>query len=64
MKLNADREVEIDLTEPTKRRVTAFRRDEPVARTIVPAGEGLTLIGGDRNKQSAWFIAVGRDTPR
>jgi hypothetical protein len=29
----------------------------------MPAGDAMTLIGGDRDQKSAWFIVVRRDKP-
>ena len=62
--LSNGREVEIDLRRRGKRTVTAFQNGRLVDRTIVPAGEAMTLIGGDRDQKSAWFIVVRRDKPR
>jgi hypothetical protein len=61
--LSNGREVEIDLSRRGKRTVTAFQNGRLVDRTIVPAGEAMTLIGGDRDQKSAWFIVVRRDKP-
>ena len=57
------REVEIDLTHPGKRRVSAFHNGRLIDRTVEPAGENMTLIGGDRDQTSHWFIVVRRDQP-
>jgi hypothetical protein len=56
-------EVEIDLSRRGKRAVTAFQNGRLVDRTIVPTGQAMTLIGGDRDEKSAWFIVVRRDKP-
>ena len=61
--LSNGREVEIDLRRRGKRTVTAFQNGTLVDRTIMPAGEAMTLIGGDRDQKSAWFIVVRRDKP-
>jgi hypothetical protein len=61
--LSNGREVEIDLRRSGKRTVTAFQSGRLVDRTIVPAGEAMTLIGGDRDQKSSWFIVVRRDKP-
>jgi hypothetical protein len=61
--LSKDRTVEIDLTNRNRRRVTAFENGRVVQRTLRPAGEGMTVIGGERNQESAWFIVVRRDQP-
>ncbi|MCX6930325.1 MAG: hypothetical protein NT154_45020 [Verrucomicrobia bacterium] len=34
-----------------------------VDRTITPTGEAMTLIGGDHDQKSDWFIVVRRDKP-
>jgi hypothetical protein len=63
VRLSNGREVEIDLSRRGKRTVTAFKNGRLLDRTIVPAGEAMTLIGGDRDQKSAWFIVVRRDKP-
>jgi hypothetical protein len=61
--LSKGREVEIDLTKGKCRKVTAFENGRVVQRMSRPAGEGMTLIGGERDGASAWFIVVRRDPP-
>jgi hypothetical protein len=56
-------DVEIDLTDGRHRTVTAFENGKIVARTSIPIGEAMTLIGSDRDERSAWFIVVRRDRP-
>lgn len=63
VRLSPQREVMIDLTDPAKRQVTVFEAGRPVSRAIRPSGEAMTIIGGDRDKGSAWFIVVRRDKP-
>ena len=60
VRLNPEREVEIDLTDPSRRAVSAFLNGKRVQRTVCPRGDGKTLIGGDRDGRSAWFILVSR----
>lgn len=62
-RLGNGREVEIDLTQPGKRRVSTFHNGRLIDRTIEPLGESMTLIGGDRDPTSHWFIVVRRDKP-
>jgi len=57
------RAVEIDLTTPNKRTVTAFQDGRAVARAIVPVGKCSTLVGGARDADSGWFIVVRREHP-
>jgi hypothetical protein len=57
------RAVEIDLSRPGKRTTVAFQKGKPVGRIVAPMGEGFTLIGGDRDDSTAWFIVVRRDKP-
>ena len=57
------RAVEIDLTRPGKRATVAFQNGKPVDGTVVPMGEAFTLIGGNRDDSTAWFIVVRRDKP-
>jgi hypothetical protein len=61
VQLSSERAVIIDLTDPKKRKVTAFQNGQLVERTSRPVGDAMTLIGGDRDRQSAWFIVVRRD---
>jgi hypothetical protein len=63
VRLRNDREVQIDLTQPGKRRVSAFRKGRLMDRTVEPAGDDMTLIGGDRDQNSHWFVVVRRDKP-
>ena len=62
-RLGNGREVEIDLTRPGRRRVVAFHNGRMVDCTVEPLGESMTLIGGDRDQTSHWFIVVRRDKP-
>lgn len=59
--LGSGREAEIDLANPKERRVTAFQDGKLVDRTISPAGGSMTIIGGNRDGKSMWFIVVRRD---
>jgi len=63
IRLNPEREVEIDLSAPGRRAVTAFLNGKMVQRTVCPRSENRTLIGGDRDGNSAWFIIVSRYKP-
>lgn len=63
-RLGNGREVEIDLTQAGKRRVSTFHKGRLIDRTIEPLGESMTLIGGDRDQTSHWFIVVRRDKPQ
>lgn len=64
VRLSKDRDVEIDLTEAGKRKVTAFQNGKALECTTRPLGESMTIIGGDRDPKSVWFIVVRRDKPR
>lgn len=57
------REVQIDLSEPKLRTVAAFENGKLVSRTHAPRGETMTLMGGDREAGTSWFIVVRRDKP-
>jgi hypothetical protein len=63
VRLNKEREVEIDLTDSIHRTVIAYQSGQPVARTKRPIAEGMTIVGGDRDPKSVWFIVVRRDKP-
>ncbi len=63
VRLNQQRSVEIDLTDKTKRKVTAFEGDKPVFKTVDPIGNSMSIIGGDRDTNSSWFIVVRGDKP-
>ena len=61
VQLSNGREVEIDLTLQGKRTVEAFRDGQLVNRITQPLGQAMTLVGGPRDPDSAWFIMVRRD---
>lgn len=61
--LSNEREVEIDLSNRKCRKVTAFENGKVIQRAMRPTGEGMTVIGGERDAASAWFIVVRRDPP-
>jgi hypothetical protein len=63
VRLGNGREAEIDLRNPKQRRVAAFQDGQLVDRTISPPGEAMTIIGGNRDAKSVWFIVVRRDKP-
>ena len=63
VQLGNGREAEIDLRNPKQRRVAAFQNGQLVERTISPAGEAMTIIGGNHDGKSMWFIVVRRDKP-
>jgi hypothetical protein len=43
--------------------VAAFQNGQLVDRTISPTGDMMTIIGGNRDGNSAWLIVVRRDKP-
>ena len=63
LKLSKEREVEIDLTEAGKRKVTVYSDGREVSRATRLSDEAMTIIGGDRDTNSVWFIVVRRDEP-
>lgn len=63
VRLTKEREVEIDLTQAGKRRVTAFWEGKSHGTVSGPIGDRMTITGGDRDTGSAWFIVVRRDPP-
>jgi len=62
--LSSEREVEIDLRQPKERRITAYLQGKVTDRTILAAGSDMTIIGGNRRPNEAWFIVVRHDNPR
>ena len=63
VQLGNGREAEIDLRTQKARKVAAFQNGQLVDRTIIPTGEGMTIIGGSREDKSVWFIVVRIDKP-
>jgi hypothetical protein len=63
LRLNAQREVEIELVRPDKRVVAAYSEGKLVSRSVEPLNAPMTIIGGDRDAKSSWFIVVRRDKP-
>jgi hypothetical protein len=62
--LNKERTVEIDLTQDGHRKVTAFEDGKPVSTITSASGDHMTIIGGDRATNTAWFIVVRHDKPK
>ena len=63
VQLGNGREAVIDLRSPDARKVAAFQSGRLVDRTVIPRGEGTTIIGGKREDKGVWFIVVRRDKP-
>ena len=63
VELGSERAVEIDLRSPKERKVTAYHSGKVADRTVVPAGDGMSIIGGNREDKTVWFIVVRRDKP-
>lgn len=61
--LTKERAVEIDLSQPLKRTVTAISNNKAICSTTQPSGNTMTIIGADRDPKSAWFVVVRRDKP-
>ena len=61
--LNKTRDVEIDLTGPETRKVTAFKSGKPISTTTTSIGQEMTINGGDRDSGGVWFIVVRQDKP-
>ncbi|MEO8429506.1 MAG: hypothetical protein ABI651_20625 [Verrucomicrobiota bacterium] len=63
VRLSNVREVEINVTRPGKRTVTAYQRGKPISRSIRSIGEQMTITGGEHDSTSVWFVIVRRDNP-
>jgi hypothetical protein len=63
LNLNNERQVEILRGTNNTRKVTAFHRGKALTTLTAPAGEDMTILGGDREGQTSWFIVVRRDKP-
>jgi hypothetical protein len=61
--LNKERSVEISLSPEGTRKVTAFCKGKAVSTLTRPAGAEMTILGGDREGKTGWFIVVRRDRP-
>jgi hypothetical protein len=61
--LSKERAVEIDLSQPEKRKVMAFSYDKPICVSTQPISKSMTIIGADRGAKSSWFAVVRRDKP-
>ncbi|HAM70901.1 MAG TPA: hypothetical protein DCM86_04580 [Verrucomicrobiales bacterium] len=64
VEVSPSRTVQIDLTEPGKRRVTALENGKRVSTLIRPSGEASTILGGYRDPGSAWFVVVSHAPAR
>ncbi len=60
VQLSREREVEINLRNSNTRTVAVFQKGKLLERTSVPQGDGITLIGANRDENSVWFVAVRR----
>ncbi|MEI7728471.1 MAG: hypothetical protein WCO56_02820 [Verrucomicrobiota bacterium] len=63
IKLNPEREVEIDLSAQGKRTITAYFKGQSLGRSTDQLDAPMTVIGGERDPRTTWFIAVRRDKP-
>jgi hypothetical protein len=63
LRLNQEREVEIDLSISGKRKITVFYKGDPLSTTTRPINDEMSIAGGDRDAKSAWFIVVRLDQP-
>lgn len=61
--LSKERTVEIDLSQPKKRMITARSNKKIVSSTTQPINDAMTIIGAERDMKSAWFVVLRRDKP-
>lgn len=62
IQLNPERFIDIEVTADSKRVVTVHSGGKKF-ETSRPVGETMTIIGGENDKETAWFIVVRRDKP-
>ena len=63
VRLSSMREVEINLTDPGIRQVTAFQDGKSLIKASQPTGDTMTIFGGEHEKGGIWFVVVRRDKP-
>jgi hypothetical protein len=63
VEFNKERSVEIFLSAEGTRKVTAHHHGKPVTSLSQPAGTEMTILGGDREGRTGWFMVIRRDKP-
>ena len=63
VRLSPEREVEVEITQAGKRQVAVYSQGRELCRDCKSVGDPMTIIGGDRDIRSGWFVVVRRDKP-
>jgi hypothetical protein len=64
LQLSKDREVEIVPRGEREIEIRVYRDGQMIRKSRQAADVKMTIIGGDREKDEAWFVVVRRDAPR
>ena len=63
VRLNADREVEIELRNAGDSEIRLFTAGKVVHKTHQSPQEKMSIIGGARENDDSWFVVIRRDKP-
>lgn len=63
VKLNAEREVEVELKSPTESEVRLFHGGKLVQKSKQSLESSMSIMGGTRENDESWFVVVRRDKP-
>jgi hypothetical protein len=63
MRLTAEHELELRIAADRQLELRLFRDAKLVRRITNPLSQRRVIMGGDRDKDEAWFIVVRRDKP-
>lgn len=63
IRLNADREVEIDLRSQSDSEICLYTKGQVVQKSRQSSQEKMSIIGGTRENDESWFVVVRRDKP-
>ena len=63
IQMTAERGLELEIAADKQLELRLFRDAKLVRRMTNPLSQGRIIMGGDRNKDEAWFVVVRRDKP-